>query len=287
MNRELLLNLNGNKTGELKRFLDNFNGEPRIAWYPSAGTDFRPLLYLHPKFSEFHPASRQEPLPPDLFLFTDYWPHFNFLDSNIIYSSNKTIIRIEHIEELPRLNLLPLHIELVVRTEVDIKTDKAFFMKIAIESDRLGSFSYPVIYAVAENETFYCKKLNPHNAKISHIFHVRYGSSFGGGKASGIWLLHVLENLRTEVFITGGRLRWESGDKFALKFCSSIPRTHDAEFIKIRDQRNGWVTLRSGDEYHPDIPDIWVKSGHVNWYLVRYRGRHRGRPFIIERDFQI
>ena len=50
MNRELLLNLNGNKTGQLKKFLDVFEGEPRIAWYPSAGEDFRPLLYLHPKF---------------------------------------------------------------------------------------------------------------------------------------------------------------------------------------------------------------------------------------------
>ena len=32
MNRELLLNLNGNKTGQLKKFLDVFEGEPRIAW---------------------------------------------------------------------------------------------------------------------------------------------------------------------------------------------------------------------------------------------------------------
>ena len=74
MNRELLINLNGNKTGQLKKLLDNFEGEPRIAWYPSAGEDFRPLLYLHPKFSNLNRGIRQEPQTPDLFIFTDYFP---------------------------------------------------------------------------------------------------------------------------------------------------------------------------------------------------------------------
>jgi hypothetical protein len=47
MSRQLLEHLNGNKAGQLNNFLDNFEGEPRIAWYPSAGEDFRALLYLH------------------------------------------------------------------------------------------------------------------------------------------------------------------------------------------------------------------------------------------------
>ena len=91
MNRELLLNLNGNKTGQLKKFLDVFEGEPRIAWYPSAGEDFRPLLYLHPKFSKINRAIGQEPQTPDLFIFTDYYPYESskFLDSKTIYSSIK------------------------------------------------------------------------------------------------------------------------------------------------------------------------------------------------------
>ncbi len=271
MNRQLLLNLNGNKIGQLKKFLDDFNGEPRIAWYPSAGDDFRPLLYLHPKFSELNPASRQEPLPPDLFLFTDYYAcqSSKFLDSKKIYSSNKTTVLIEHIEELPKLNLLPLHKELVHNPEGSTVTDKAVFIKITIESDRLGSISYPVVYAFAENETFYCKKLIPHNAKISHIIHVRYGYGFGGGWAQGAWLLNVLKKLHTELFITDGRLSWRNGDEFALKFCSSIPRENDARFTKIREQRKSWDTLSSGEgNYHHPTMDILVKDGNVNWYLV-------------------
>ncbi len=60
MSKELLSNLNGNKSGHLKRFIDEFDGDPRIAWYPSAGTDFRALLYLHPSYSQLHPASQNE-----------------------------------------------------------------------------------------------------------------------------------------------------------------------------------------------------------------------------------
>jgi len=273
MTRQLLSNLNGNNRGQLKKFIDDFKGEPRIAWYPSAGTDFRPLLYLHPKYSELYPLSIREPQSPDIFIFTDYypWKSSTFLDNKKIYSSKKTTILIDYIEELPRLNLLPLHKELVGISEGSTATDRAVFIKITIESDRLGSISYPLIYAFAENETFYCKKLIPNNANISHIIHVRYGGGCGGGGlAKGAWLLNVLNELNTELFITDGRLSWQTGDEFALKFCPSIPRTIDAQFTKIREQRNGWATLSSGlGNYHQPTIDISVKDGRVNWYLVR------------------
>ena len=58
MSKELLYNLNGNRTGEFKKFLDGINGEPRIAWYPSAGEDFRALIYLDPSYSKINPATR-------------------------------------------------------------------------------------------------------------------------------------------------------------------------------------------------------------------------------------
>jgi hypothetical protein len=52
MSKELLYKINGNRTGEFKKFLDGINGEPRITWYPSAGEDFRALLYLDPSYSK-------------------------------------------------------------------------------------------------------------------------------------------------------------------------------------------------------------------------------------------
>jgi len=283
MSRSLLLNLNGNKKGKLKKFVDKLNGNPRIAWYPSAGEDFRPLLYLHPNFSKLNPGIHQEPKAPDIFLFTDYFPGRlpTFLKSKNIYSSKKTTILIEHIEVLPNLNLLPLHKELVQFQRGGQATDKAVFLKIKIDSDRLGSIIYPVVYAFAENETFYCKKLIHHNAKISHIIHVRYGGGCGGGgRAKGGWLLNILEKLHTELLITDGRLYWQTGDDFIFRFCSSIPKITNVRFTKIREQKNGWATLSSGlGNYHTPTMDILVKDGHVNWYLIN--SKYSSLPFFL------
>lgn len=74
MSRQLLYSLNGEKNGQFKRFLDSFVGVPRIAWYPSGGEDFRALLHLHPAYSQINRAKGEEPAPPDIFLYTDYFP---------------------------------------------------------------------------------------------------------------------------------------------------------------------------------------------------------------------
>ena len=254
MTRRLLTDLNGNKTGQLKKFLDDFDGEPRIAWYPSAGEDFRALLYLHPNFSNSHPASGHEPQAPDLFLFTDYfpWQNSSFLDNTIIYSDDRKSIFIESIEELPRLKL-PLHNEIVDFPLGSSATDRAVFLKIRIESDKLGSITYPVLYAFAENETFYCKKIIPNKATISHIIHVRYGGSGGGGgSASGVWLLNVLGMLNCELFITDGHHHWQSGDDKALELCADIPKENLSQLTPIR-------TILS---------DGWSRHGDVSWNLV-------------------
>ena len=254
MSKKLLLELNGDTKGQLNKFIEQFIGEPRIAWYPSAGTDFRALLYLHPNYSKLNPASIQEPSPPDIFLFTDYNPFMSsrILDKKIIYLDRKTRILIQDIEELPKLNL-PLHEELVVSRNGGALTDKAVFMNLKIISDRLGIFSFPVLYAFAVNETFYCNKLVPSQAIISHIIHVRYGGGLGGGGyATGIWLLNVLKVLRCELLISDGRYDWRKGDFFALEFCKSIPRFPSSNLMPIR-------VIKSQD---------WSCYGNVHWNLI-------------------
>jgi len=254
MSRQLLTDLNGNKRGQLKEFLDDFKGDPRIAWYPSAGEDFRALLYLHPNFNRLHPAARNEPQPPDLFLFTDYfpWENSSFLQEPTIYSDNRTQVFIESSEELPRLNL-PLHDEIVDSPQGSKLTDRAFFLKIKIESDILGSITYPVLYAFAENEAFYCKKLIPNKATITHVIHVRYGGGLrGGGKASGIWLLNVLKKLNCELFITDGHYDLQSGDIKAMELCAFIPKENSSLLTPIR-------TINS---------EKWSGHGDVSWNLV-------------------
>lgn len=254
MSRQLLNNLNGSKRGQFKSFLDSFQGDPRIAWYPSAGEDFRALLYLHPAYSGLNPPTAPEPLPPDIFLFTDYYPWQNsaFLDSKNIFTDGRTRVFIEDMEELPRVDLR-LHEELVDFPKGSTATGRVMYLKIKIYSDRLGCITYPVLYAFAENETFYCDKLILNTATITHIIHVRYGGGCGGGgNASGIWLLNVLKKLNCELFITDGHHHWQAGDDFALELCKSIPKESTANLIPIR-------TIKS---------EAWSGHGDVTWNLV-------------------
>ena len=155
-------------------------------------------------------------------------------------------------EELPRLQL-PLHKELVHFPEGSNATDRVLFLIIKITSDKLGSITYPVVYAFAENETFYCKKLIPNEATIHQIIHVRYGGGCGGGgNASGVWLLNVLKKLKCELFVTDGHYYWQSGDEFALTLCPDNPRETDAQLTPVR------VVKSYG----------WSGHGDVSWNLV-------------------
>lgn len=253
MTRQFLNELNGNKNGEFKKYLDNFEGEPRIAWYPSAGEDFRPLLFLHPGYSKINPSTETEPQAPDLFLFTDYfpWNYSQFLDSIFIYSDDRTMVIVEFMEELPILNL-PLHEE-IVGLNKGAATDRIVFLKIKVDSVRMGIIYYPVLYAFAENEAFFCDKLIPTNATIAHIIHVRYGGGCGGGgRASGVWLLNVLEKLNCELFITDGHYCWQSGDLEVLKLCADIPKESTTKLTSIKQ-----------------IPSkSWSGHGDVSWNLV-------------------
>lgn len=255
MSLKLLNKLNGNKKGKFKQLIDQYKSEPRIAWYPSAGTDFRALMYLHSKYAAIHPPTQDEPQMPDLFLFTDYfpWERSNFLDTKKIYSDLHTKITVDYIEELQSLNYT-LHKELVDFKEGSKATNKVVFLMVKIESDKLGIIFFPVIYAFVENETFYCQDMVPNEAIITHLIHIRYGGGLGGGgKATGIWLLNVLKQLECELLVTDNHYGWQSGDVFALTYCPSIPPESDAQLITIR-------TLDSKS---------WSGHGDVEWQIIK------------------
>jgi len=51
MSRKFLEMLNGDRKGPFSRFLAKAGPEPAICWYPSAGQDFRDVLYLDPAYA--------------------------------------------------------------------------------------------------------------------------------------------------------------------------------------------------------------------------------------------
>lgn len=258
MSLALLNRLAGNSNGSFRKFINEYTDErnPKIAWYPSAGKDFRPLLYLSKEYSRVHPATKDEPEPPELFIFSDYfpWDRDRFLDDKLIYADTKSNISVESIEELPKL-VLPLHEELVDFPKGSHATHRIIFMKVGVFSEQLDSFIVlPVLYCFVENSTFFGNVLLMENASISHIIHVRHGGGLGGGgKASGAWLLRVLKLLKCQVYITDGQEYWQEGDNFVLKCYPQLAEQVEPQF----------ETIRTIDSIK------WSDHGDVSWNLVQ------------------
>lgn len=224
MSIEFLHSLNGRNCGAFRQWLDRLDHEPRIAWYPSAGEDLRDLMYLHPGFGELSLAAQPEPPAPSLFLHSDYfpWTSSRFLDSRWAYWDDRTCISVQAIEELPRLDL-PLDPGIVHFPAGSAATGRVLFMQLEVGSDRLGSFSVPLIYAFVENAALCATRMLPHQARVSHVVHVRSGGGLGGGGyTNGVWLLQSLQRLQCEMFISDGHLQHRSGDDRVLELFPNL-----------------------------------------------------------------
>jgi hypothetical protein len=255
MSRKLLHHLNGSQNGLFRKWLDDFDGEPRIAWYPSAGEDFRDLLYLSPRFSERVPATQIEPQHPDIFLHTDYfpWPTSTLLDLREIHLDDRTSILLNSIEELPRCDL-PIDPGIVDFPGGSHVTGRVVFLDVSVTSNVLGRFSAPLAYAFVENGAFCSRKILANEGKISHVVHVRYGGGCGGGgKSTGIWLLNILQTVKCECFVTDSHYHRQSGDQRTYDLYPDLSGNEDAtQLERIR-------TVRS---------EGWSGHGDVSWGLV-------------------
>lgn len=178
MSLQLIEQLNGGNRGKLRAWIDSLEREPRIAWYPSSGEDFRDLLYLSTAYQSKNPGEISEPDPPDLFLHTDYypWSSSGLLDTAVLYSDDKTRITATDMEELPRCDL-PLDPGIVDFPKGSIATGRVVFMWLKVASDTLGELTAPLLYVFAENAAFCAERMLPNNAKITHAVHMSQGDT--------------------------------------------------------------------------------------------------------------
>lgn len=275
MSLELLRNLNHDRQGLFAKFIDGFtNREPRLCWYPSAGQDLRDLFYLSQEYYRQSPPigdseGRAEQVP-DLFIHTDYWIEDDLwfaeeteagredVTGAVIFQDLKTTIRILGIE---RLEDLPLHRSpaLVVFPEGGVLSDRVYFLELEATSGEVSIRTH-LLYVFVENVAFCRDVLLPSGARVAEVIHNRFGGGFGGGHARGGWLLHVLNALDCETFITDGRhLEWSGGDAAAMTMLSGSPHHRRTDVVPELGQ-----PLREIDGR------IWSNYGDkVGWYNVR------------------
>ena len=178
----ILKGVDARSDNELKKIEKQTNN---IAWYPSAGLDFRDVLELsNPIYKEL----------PDLFIHTDYKPDWS-LENPVFETFNLGPINNEFdnnfdfiIDDVFELELTELIRYSVNANYVDFPNDaprlpKVFLLYVSVNHDG-NTISKPVLYFVFENINFLDEILLKFKIKITHFVKVREGCGFGGNRKS-------------------------------------------------------------------------------------------------------
>lgn len=260
-----------------------------ICWYPSAGSDFRTLLYLSKPFYEKHEElAGEDAALPDLFVMTDYQKH-GFID----YSSSGNCIKyndIRHNFDLKQTGALKSNYVLYddtytsftiknirkyelndVEASKDLTDDfyhapscygQAYCMTIKVDSrkplaKKLGIWEIDVIYLYVENTTFAKRVLLQNRINIDYIVMVRY-PGYGNG-ASGIWLFYLADLLNVKYYVTN-----PYSDKYIMEEGSGSGADKEAlEYL----QGDSDISFKP-PQRTPFYKIEWYRGEMVVWYRV-------------------
>jgi hypothetical protein len=204
MSKHFLRTLAGRNPNGLNHWLDAHRGSPRIAWYPSAGDDYRDTLFFSERYRRLNPALLPEPAEPEIYIHTDYLAgaadYFTPFDGHVLITdAHRTTITVLHREVLPPLRLA-FHPDLV-DCHPSPELGKVSFMILGIQSHMLGHWEVPLIYAAVEN-TAMADLMLRRKTRVSHMVQMRFGHSLGGGRIHPGFLTRLVKPLKTEAFIT-------------------------------------------------------------------------------------
>ena len=243
MSSQLLQLLDNRRCPRYSELISRLGPQPRIAWYPSAGTDFRPLYFLSEVYMSNNPPNHgEDSKEPDIYLFTDYHI-YNELFERILFKGEQPIIRddgrskviLSHIEYLGRINFTS-YPDYTLTEENAHFFNRVFFFYVTIESAQFGTIIKPVIYAFSCNEQFCSELMIPSGAEISHVIHVRYGHGFGGANCSGHWIQHVLYSLSCEIYVHDGLSNYSYNEHRIIEhYGDVIPQKPMSIFNTIRE----------------------------------------------------
>lgn len=159
-------------------------GRKSLCWYPSAGTDFRHILFF-----EKERFNKLSPPPPMIYLHTDMeLPKNSGVSSKSrSYQPGDFVapsIRIASISEISiKVPILSVNKD-VYFGKADENTGKVFLIDLLLEH-RFRECSIqipvPVIYFIAENFSFLADFLLLHQMQVNTLIHIRDGGASLGG----------------------------------------------------------------------------------------------------------
>lgn len=206
---------------------------PNIAWYPSAGLDFRDLIEVN----------RTEEIKSDIFFHTDYNRNWVKLKLGEVFNDEQTRVAINCITELKFINKINYEInqEFVDFPEDAYSEPKIFLLDVQINSDSFGEINKPVIYFFMENINFLDEILLKNKIKLSHFIKVREGCGFGGNRKSISIAYAFLGELNVKYILVDQE---EHTDKELIKSISNkhniIPTKYELKNISQRRNIANW-----------------------------------------------
>ena len=240
-----------------------------ICWYPSAGVDFKPLLFI----SDWYYKKNNVPMDegqvlPDLFIFTDY-AGFHVHDMelscfgdayeqiqnghcepgscfiHVSYKNSSTEIIVKSFEKLRDLQF-PFDTELA-SCEKGYDYNSAFLMKVEVVSrinEKDNTYETSIMYVAALNELFAERVFIPNRIKTEYLIIIRYGTGFGGGNGKGFtWILRDCQKLGIKYLVTSHCVRGEISETESDK---PYPQLTDIYGI-------------DGKQWTKDVPVVWYK----------------------------
>ena len=251
----------------------------RICWYPSAGADFRELLFLSEQYCKWKniPITSEE--LPDLFILTDCNPKDTFSPKNIAgltcieklngqeYSQMNYLF-----DSLDRRTLITLRNKVECIGTINVPFDSrlfafkpsnnygnVYFIQAKIYSKKLGVWNADILYILTENTNFALHYLIKHHICIDYLVRVRYGDAFGGSMLSGEWLLKLLRPLNVTHFLS----KLVTEDTF-----NYIPE------LLLNDNYSNYKNILTDTstialkELHRINAMTWSNQGDIYWYKV-------------------
>jgi hypothetical protein len=261
-------------------FLDRFGkSEGRICYYPSAGSDFRPLVYqqssgmaelglVNAKGGIVRPGadlfSDSSYAAPDLWIHSDFrGDHLTeWLETKLVHHDGRVEIRLlAHTEIHPeRMDFQQSPSKEYTSLPPTEMTGRVFFLRLAVANETIGNVECDVLYFCVENVDLIRNFLLQKHVSLSHVVWVRDGAGFGGGRIRHDFLIPLLTLFKTRwLFISQhyhqslGKIKWPRKLRFHEQMLAGqSPDLHAIGSLQSGDDRVVFCEVDSEDSgSHP------------------------------------
>ena len=202
-----------------------------ICWYPSAGKDFRPLLFISDWYYKKNNVPRDEGQElPDLFILSDYCGLFNSNGDvscledayyqlwggsfepgsclmRVNYKNSSTEINVKKYEKLRNLYLPFSRRYASFGKSSDYNSSRLLNVEVVSRINNVvNRYETSILYVATLNEYFANNFLIPNGIRTEYQVIVAYGA-FGGGRIGPQWIVQRYQEFGTK-YLIGNEYGW-------------------------------------------------------------------------------